>query len=284
MTSASTRYFSEVFDQISSDYDKHRPGYPTELIDCACKIADLESGDKVLEIGCGSGQLTRSLVERGYHVTALEPGENLISLAQQNVKGPGKVEFLHTKFEDVALPNGNYKAVFSASAFHWVDPDISWQKTADLLMPGGVFALMQYFGLKQESTARDLAMLQTALKKIAPTIAASWSRYYELDEIIKEAEKRRNNVSELWSWLGDYDLNRAYVGQLFSKAQLVSVPHIVEQTADQLTNLIRTLSMYSRLNEQQRTELAHEYKEIFERLGRPIRSSTVGVLVTASRE
>ncbi|HTB48685.1 MAG TPA: hypothetical protein VK712_01235, partial [Verrucomicrobiae bacterium] len=60
MTSASTRHFGKVFDEIATDYDRHRPGYPDTLIDYACEIAGLKSGDKVLELGCGSGQLTRA--------------------------------------------------------------------------------------------------------------------------------------------------------------------------------------------------------------------------------
>jgi len=44
------------------------------------------SGDHVLEVGCGSGQLTRGLLARGLHVTALEPGKSLITLARQNLE------------------------------------------------------------------------------------------------------------------------------------------------------------------------------------------------------
>ena len=75
--SAAGRY-GTVFDEVAAEYDKHRPAYPDELVDQACQAAGIGSGDHVLEVGCGSGQLTRSLAARGLHVTALEPGENRI--------------------------------------------------------------------------------------------------------------------------------------------------------------------------------------------------------------
>ena len=146
---AAPRRYGKVFDEIAAEYDRHRPTYPDELIDQACRLAGIGVGDHVLEVGCGSGQLTRGLVARGLHVTALEPGKNLIALARQRLEGAGEVEFVSAQFEDASLPREQFQAVFSASAFHWVDPKVSWQKAADVLVPGGTLALVQYFGLEE---------------------------------------------------------------------------------------------------------------------------------------
>src|SRR6516162_5519733 len=97
---SSARRYGKVFDQIAAEYDRHRPAYPDELIDQACRAAGIGSGDAVLEVGCGSGQLTRSLARRGLRVTAVEPGANLLSLARQNLAGAGEVEFVNDRFED----------------------------------------------------------------------------------------------------------------------------------------------------------------------------------------
>jgi len=283
MTSASTRHFGKVFDQIATEYDRYRPGYPDTLIDYACEIAGLKDGDTVLELGCGSGQLTRSLVARGLHVTALEPGRQLIALAEKNAKESGLVDFVNAKFEDAVLLKGSYKAVFCASAFHWIDPDVSWQKVAELLTPGGTLALMQYFGLREERTSNDVDLLLSALKKVAPEIAAGWPHYYELDEIIEGVKLRQDNISDVWAWLGNYDLTRSYVSELYGAVEIAAVPNVNEKTADELIALFRTISMYSRLSDQQRNDLENEYKEIYKKLGRPIRSSTVTILITAKR-
>jgi SAM-dependent methyltransferase len=133
---------------VAAEYDRRRPAYPDELIGEACRVAGIGSGDHVLEVGCGSGQLTRGLAARGLRVTALEPGTSLMALARQNLAGAGEVEFVNARFEDALLPRGRFRAVFCASAFHWVDPEVSWQKAADALVPGGTLALVQYFGLE----------------------------------------------------------------------------------------------------------------------------------------
>src|SRR5882757_8208267 len=76
---STARRYGKVFDKIAAEYDRRRPTYPDELIDQACQVAGIDSGDHVLEVGCGSGQLTRGLLARGLHVTALEPGKSLIA-------------------------------------------------------------------------------------------------------------------------------------------------------------------------------------------------------------
>jgi ubiquinone/menaquinone biosynthesis C-methylase UbiE len=152
---APARSYGRVFDEVAAEYDRSRPTYPDELVAHACQIGQIGSGDRVLEVGCGSGQLTRGLVARGLHIAAVEPGEHLISLAEQNLGGPGEVEFVNVRFEDAQLPHERFRAVFSASAFHWIDPEVSWKKAASALVPGGTLGLIQYCGLQEERSLRD---------------------------------------------------------------------------------------------------------------------------------
>ena len=84
------RSHGRVFNEIADEYDRNRPVYPDALIDRACEVAAVGEGDRVLEIGCGTGQLTRSLLARGLRVTALEPGDRLIGLAEQRPGGCGR--------------------------------------------------------------------------------------------------------------------------------------------------------------------------------------------------
>lgn len=283
MNSTSARRYGKVFDEVAAEYDRNRPTYPDELVDRACRVAGIGNGDRVLEVGCGSGQLTRGLVARGLHVTALEPGKHLMSLAEQNLEGPGQVGFVQARFEDAQLPHNHFRAVFSASALQWIDPEVSWQKAARVLVPGGTLALIQYCGLQEERSAGDQEALLSALARVAPEIAAGWPQYRDLATIAAGVEQRRENVSEVWAWVGSHDVARSYVGRLFCDVQIASVPTLLEQTADELNALLRTASFYQRLSGNQRQALESESVAIFERLGRPVRSSTVAVLVTARR-
>ena len=280
---SAARRYGKVFDEIAAEYDRRRPAYPDELVDQACQVAGIGSGAQVLEVGCGSGQLTRSLAARGLHVTALEPGTSLIALARQNLEGAGKVEFVNAQFEDALLPREQFQAVFSASAFHWVDPEVSWQKAADVLVPGGTLALVQYCGIEEPRSKRDQEASLAAIRKVAPDIADSWPAYRDLDATLAGMEQRSGNVSEVWAWLGSYDIGQDYAGRLFGDVQVAVMPKLSEYTPDKLNALVRTLSFYARLSPGQRQTLEREHEAIYERLGRPIRASTVAALVTARR-
>ena len=277
------RSYGKVFDEIAVEYDRCRPAYPDGLVDQACQVAGIGTGDRVLEVGCGSGQLTRALVARGLHVTALEPGKSLIALARQNLEGAGEVEFVNAQFEDALLPREQFQAVFCASAFHWIDPKVSWQKAADVLVPGGTLALVQYFGLEEARSKPDQEAALAAVRKVAPDVAADWPAYRDLDATLAGMEQRRGNVSELWSWLGSYDLGQDYAARLFGDVQVAVMPQLVEHTPDQLNALVRTMSFYARLSPGQRQALERENEATYERLERPIRASIVAALVTARR-
>jgi ubiquinone/menaquinone biosynthesis C-methylase UbiE len=280
---ATARRYGKVFDEIAAEYDRHRPAYPDHLIDQACRVAGVGPGDHVLEVGCGSGQLTRALLARGLHVTAVEPGQNLIALARRNLDGAGAVEFVNAQFEDAPLSREQFQAVFSASAFHWVDPEVSWQKAADVLVPGGTLALVQYFGLEEPRSEEDQEAVLAAMRKVAPDIAADWPAYRDLDATLAGVEQRRGNVSQAWAWLGSYDIGQGYADGLFGDVQIAVMPKLLEHTPDQVNAVIRTMSFYARLSPDQRQALEREHQAVYERLGRPIRASVVGALVTARR-
>ncbi len=241
------RSYGKVFNEVAVEYDRNRPAYPDVLVDQACEVAGIEDGDRVLEIGCGTGQLTRGLLARGLRVTALEPGDQLIRIAAENLKNAGDVELLHARLEDIPLHRESYEAVFSASAIHWVDPDLSWRKIADALAPGGTLALIQYFGLHEQRSADDQEALLAAFRMHAGEIAASWPAYRDLDCTIAGVQARRRNVAHAWGWLGSYDIGRDYAADLFGDLQLATVPILVEQTANELGALLGTMSFWARL-------------------------------------
>jgi SAM-dependent methyltransferase len=278
------RSYGKVFNEVAVEYDRNRPAYPDALVDRACEVADLRQGSRVLEIGCGTGQLTRSLLARGLRVTALEPGDRLICIAEENMKDADDVEFVHARLEDMRLPGGeSYEAVFSASAIHWVDPDLGWGKIADALPPNGTLALIQYFGLQEQRSVGDQEALLSALRTHAREIAATWPAYRDLESTIAGVQERRGNIADAWGWLGSYDIGRAYAADLFEDLQLATVPTLIEHAAGELNALLATMSFWARLSPAQRDALANENHALHERLGRPIRASTVAVLLTARR-
>ena len=276
------RTLGAVFDTVAVEYDRRRPTYPDELVERACELGGLAGGDRVLEVGCGTGQLTRSLVARGLRVTAIEPGANLIELAGRDVRGPGTLEFVNCRLEDAPI-DGGFAATFSAAAFHWPDPDVSWAKVARSLRPDGLLALIQHCALRHDDIATDDDALLSVLADASPQIAAGWPPLRDLDTMLSGVEDRRDNVSEVWAWLAHQPLARPYAGPLFRDVEIAAVPMITEKSADELNALLRTTSLYPRLAPAQREALERGNREVQARVGRRIRAGMVAVLVTARR-
>jgi len=277
------RRYAQVFDDVAEEYDRERRGYPEELIDAACSHGGLGAGDRVVEVGCGTGLLTRSLLARGLIVDAIDPGANMIRFAERRVGEDEGVRFHRGKFEEVTLPEGEFAAVFSATAFHWIEPSVGWARASGLLAPGGMLALLQHSDVWHSSTVDDWRALNAALVKVAPEIGGPWPELRDADTIVKGAAERRDNISAVWSWIGSHELTVPEAARLFEDVQIEVVPIFTEQTGDQLNAYMRTTSLYRRLEPDQRPALEDENLRVAERLGGVVRTSELAVLVTGRR-
>lgn len=263
------------FDRVAEEYDLARRGYPDELVEVACSRAGLRAGSRVLEVGCGTGKLTVALVARGFDVDAVDPGENLIRVARERVGG--SVRFHHGRFEDVELPGG-YEALFSATAFHWVDPAVGWSKAARLLRPGGIIALLSHVGgslLELEEAFR------AAWCEVLPE-AADWVQRDDA-EVWAGAEARRDNVSALWAWFERREDFSADAKVLFADVEIDGVRIDLEESAKELIALLRTQSAYLGLDAPRRQRLEKRIEAAVEGVGGICRSTMYAVLVTARK-
>lgn len=129
-----------LFDGVAGLYDATRQGYPAEVADTVVANAAIGPGAAVLEIGCGTGQLTRQLAGRGFHLTAIDIGAAMVRAARRNV-ADATARFEVCSFEDFEA-GGPFDLIVSATAFHWIDPGVGLAKAARLLRPGGWLALL----------------------------------------------------------------------------------------------------------------------------------------------
>lgn len=93
----------------------------------------------MLDVGAGTGKLTRVLVERYARVIAVEPLDGMREILERVVP---KAESLAGTAESIPLPDGAVDGVFAASAFHWFANDDAIREVARVLRPGGVFAVV----------------------------------------------------------------------------------------------------------------------------------------------
>ncbi len=94
------RDLSAGFDEAAEVCQRTRPVCPPQLFDDLIGLAGLSPGNRVVEIGCGTGQATVPLAERGMAVTAVEPGPNLAAIARRRLAGFPTTDVLTASFED----------------------------------------------------------------------------------------------------------------------------------------------------------------------------------------
>lgn len=85
--------------------------------------------------------MTEALSRHDFAVTAIDLGPSMIAAAQQRL-ARRSVRFHVATFEDFDAPDGSFDLVVSATAFHWIDPEVKFTKAARLLRPGGWLALL----------------------------------------------------------------------------------------------------------------------------------------------
>jgi SAM-dependent methyltransferase len=266
-----------LFDSVAEEYDRVRPSYPAELVDAACAAGNLSSGSQVVEVGCGTGKLTVALAERGLRVQAIDPGGELVEIARRGLES-SSVRFHVARFEDVSLPERAFEAVFSAAAFHWVDPEIGWSKAARLLRPGGVLALLMHTG---GPNLLRLPAGVAAWREVVPDAPTSSPR--DAETLWSGVEARRQNVSEVWAWLERHDLARAEAAELFEEADVTRLPMELGSSTAEVLAFVRTTSVYLSLDPERRQLLERRLSQVLEDAGGTYRWGTSAVLVTARR-
>jgi ubiquinone/menaquinone biosynthesis C-methylase UbiE len=135
------RHKRTLFDSVAQLYDASRPGYPSEMVDFVVTTAGLGVGSAVLEVGCGTGQLTRRLAGFGFSLTAIDIGPSMIATARRRLDGSA-VSFDVASFEDFGAAEESFDLIVSGTAFHWIDPEVRFDKSARLLRPGGWLAVL----------------------------------------------------------------------------------------------------------------------------------------------
>jgi len=260
---------------VAEEYERVRSGYPGALVDKAVATGSLHPGDRVVEIGPGTGKLTRELAERGLVVDAVEPDADLAAVARRIV-ADAPVRFHISSFEDVELHDGACKAVFAATSYHWIDPDVGWRKVASLLEPGGLFALLSHVGGTRGRLDEEL---------VAVWHDVTGSTWEPLDEetLWRGVDSRTGNVSELWSWLTRHELARPEAANLYRDVQLTREPVEYTHSVDEYLERTRTTNSYLHLATGDQQRLEHGLRAVLEAHGATYSGKHFAVLVTARR-
>lgn len=246
-----------TFDAAADTYDAARPAYPDALYDDLVALTGIESGARLLEVGCATGKATRPLLERGYRVTAVELGPRLAERARETLPG---VEVHTAAFEDWAAPE-TYDLVYAATAWHWVDPAVRYAKAHAALRPGGHLAFW------------------TATHAFPPGYDPFFAEIQEVYDAI--GESRDGEWPPLPPDRVPDDAAGIEAGGLFEVAGVRRHVWSLDYTAEEYVALLDTFSGHLAMPDDKR---AHLYAEVRRRLGdRRVRRHWLAILHVARR-
>ncbi|MCW2972046.1 MAG: methyltransferase [Thermoleophilia bacterium] len=134
--------FRGTFGLDPTAYDRWRPRYVSALFDDLAELTGITSDGIALEIGCGTGQVTRVLDAMVGRLHVVDIAEELLHFTRDALRDPPKVHWHHGPFEALELPAHSLDLIVAASSFHWVDPDVRYTRTAQLLRAGGSLAII----------------------------------------------------------------------------------------------------------------------------------------------
>jgi SAM-dependent methyltransferase len=127
--------WAQSFGEVAPHYERYRPGPPAAAVDW------LLPGrvDRAVDLGAGTGALTRLLVERADEVVAVEPDDRMRSVLVAEVPG---VRTMAGRGESIPLPDASADAVVASSSWHWMDPVPALTEVGRVLVPGGVLGVL----------------------------------------------------------------------------------------------------------------------------------------------
>lgn len=231
-----------TFDRSASDYDAIRPSYPAELFDEIVSTSAIPPEGRILEVGCGTGQATLPFAARGYAMLCLDIGAKLAAIAAQRCAPYPQVSFEIIPFEEWQPEGRAFDLLISATAFHWVPPEIGYPKAAQVLKDAGYIAL--FWNYHPEPYTGFFERVQSVYQRVVPEWPSP--RTGAVEERIKAIETTINGTG------------------LFTPAQIKRYEWSLDYTTAEYVRLLNTYSPHLSLPEERRKRLCQEIGELIE--------------------
>lgn len=240
-------YLRTTFDQDASLYEKVRPGYPNALFEDIIKFSKIAEDGRILEIGCGTAQATLPFAERGYAIHCIELGANLAAIAKRKLSAYPKVQVSVGNFEEYPLEERTFDLVISATAFHWIDPEVGYRKAAEVLKPDGALALFWNKPVQTQVSADFVQSIQNVYERVVPEMAKRFPGLVHPDAVptpIKDEIDRSRLFGEVtvlkYNWETEYTA-QAYVNLLNTYSDHIALERDIRaELFDGIENLIET--------------------------------------------
>jgi ubiquinone/menaquinone biosynthesis C-methylase UbiE len=162
------------FGQQAGAYDRGRPEYPAEAVAWMLGTA----GSDVLDVGAGTGKLTRAVLATGRRVVAVDPDAAM--LAELTAREPSVCTELGSA-EQLPAPDAAVDAIVFGQAWHWVDPAAASREAGRVLRPGGTLGLIWNIRDTREPWVAELSGImeasaaETLVLGVGPRVEAPFS-------------------------------------------------------------------------------------------------------------
>jgi SAM-dependent methyltransferase len=184
---------SRPFELVADVYERARPEYPPEAIDWIAAELGLRAGRTVLDLGAGTGKLTRALLRTGARVIAVEPGEAMLAELRRVLP---QVEEMQGAAEAIPLEEDSVDAITVGQAFHWFRHDDALPELHRVLRPGGAVALVWNSRDQDRPVQREVTDLIKAFIPEGRPPAGNSSQALEASELFGPVETRSFRFSQ----------------------------------------------------------------------------------------
>jgi SAM-dependent methyltransferase len=198
----------DAFGRTAREYELGRPLWPEEQLDRI--VADLGLGSEavVLDLGAGTGKLTRALVSRFERVIAVEPDDAMLAVLQEIVP---EAEARRGSAESIPLPDDELDAVFSGEAFHWFATPEALSEIVRVLRPNGALVVFWNIGLEYPELGEEVDALidETMERGGVPGLPRVLSGEWRVPiaaagfEELREDEIERELVTDREGWIAN---------------------------------------------------------------------------------
>jgi SAM-dependent methyltransferase len=172
------------FSRAAAEYERGRPGYPAAAVRWLADRLELRPGRTVVDIGAGTGKLTRELLRTGVEVIAAEPVQAMRAVLEQAVPG---IAVLDAPAEALPLPAASADAIVVASAFHWFDGDAALAEFHRVLRSRGRLALLWNRRRHEERLHQEIDAIIESLRRDTPSYrSGAWRTVMDRSELFAQ--------------------------------------------------------------------------------------------------